>query len=348
MFDPNSAAVSDSGIFGLPFSPDEAAIVFLPVPWDATTSYRPGTAKGPDAILRASHQVDLEDADVHQPYEPGLAWAPFSPEILAWNAEARAAAEKVIAVGGEVGTDAALMACRDRVNALGGRLNEAVAAEAARWIQRGKIVAVVGGDHAVPFGAMQALARKQPFGVLHFDAHSDTRSAYEGFSWSHASIFHNVLERIPGVTRVVQVGIRDFCEQEKDYWRAQGDRVRVFLDRDLWRRKLSGEAWTHITERIVSALPREIWISFDIDGLDPKLCPSTGTPVPGGLELAEANAIIAAVVRSGRKILGFDLCEVAPDPSGASEWDANVGARLLYKLSAWTLASHGKCTLAAE
>jgi agmatinase len=93
----------------------------------------------------------------------------------------------------------------------------------------------------------------------------------------------------------------------------------------------------------VTALPERVWISFDIDGLDPKYCPHTGTPVPGGLEFQQANFLLSVLVGSGKKIIGFDLNEVAPsldDPN--NEWDANVGARLLYKLSAWTLLSQGK------
>src|SRR6185437_1373919 len=95
-------------------------------------------------------------------------------------------------------------------------------------------------------------------------------------------------------------------------------------------------------EQIISELPQDVWISFDIDGLDPKLCPHTGTPVPGGLDFHEALYLIRELAESGRRIIGFDLNEVAPDPTGANEWDANVAARLLYKLSAWTLVSQGK------
>ena len=169
----------------------------------------------------------------------------------------------------------------------------------------------------------------------------DLRRAYEGFTFSHASIMFNVLERIPAVERLVQVGIRDFCEAEWNYAKAQGQRARIFLDADLQHRRHLGRPWAKSAQEIVAALPQEVWISFDIDGLDPRFCPHTGTPVPGGLDFAEANHLIAAVARSGRKIIGFDLNEVSPDPTGRSEWDANVGARLLYKLTAWTLVSQG-------
>jgi agmatinase len=201
-------------------------------------------------------------------------------------------------------------------------------------------VGIIGGDHSVPFGALKAIAEKHSsFGILHFDAHSDTRIAFEGFKWSHASIMYNVLENIPQVKNLVQVGIRDFCEQEFDYCHQQKSRVSVFFDQKLSQEKFEGKSWKDITQKIIASLPQEVWISFDIDGLDPRFCPHTGTPVPGGLDFNEAIFVISSLVRSGRKIIGFDLNEVSPSPDKDDSWDANVGARLLYKLSAWMMAS---------
>ncbi|MDF2694021.1 MAG: Agmatinase [Labilithrix sp.] len=110
---------------------------------------------------------------------------------------------------------------------------------------------------------------------------------------------------------------------------------------------MEGEPFAQIAREIAAALPNKVWISFDIDGLDPRYCPHTGTPVPGGLELQEAIAVIREVVRAGKTIVGFDLNEVAPNLANEEdEWDGNVGARLLYKLVAFTLASQGKAKLA--
>lgn len=348
-FDPNAAATAESGIFGLPFSQEQSTLVLFPVPWEATTSYGGGTSEGPAAILEASKQVDLFDGDVLKPYEPGIFMQEDTGEVRAWNEEARALAQKIIAVGGEIEGDHELDSALTRVNELSAKVNDWVANRTREILKAGKIAAVVGGDHAVPFGALQAVAEKHPsFGILHFDAHLDLRIAYEGFTWSHASIMYNVMERIPAVNKLVQVGIRDFCEQEWDYTVKLGARSRVFTDRDCARRKFQGESWAKTVQDIVSQLPKEVWVSFDIDGLDPRFCPHTGTPVPGGLDFQEANYILAELVRSGRKIIGFDLNEVAPSPGDPDnrdnndEWDANVGARLLYKLCAWTLASQGK------
>jgi agmatinase len=342
-FDPNSAADKDSGIFGLPFTEDEASLIYLPVPWEATTSYGGGTSNGPSAIFEASRQVDLYDLDVIKPYEAGLYWAAEPENVRVWNDEAKAVAQLIIEEGGNIEGKPHLKKDLDLVNRFSEKVNEAVYSETKRFIAAKKIVGLVGGDHAAPFGALKAAGEAYgKFGVLHFDAHSDTRIAYEGFLWSHASIMHNVLEKIPQVEKLVQVGIRDFCEQELDYCKAQGERVKIFFDADLSRMKYEGKSWKNISEAVVKELPEKVWISFDIDGLDPRFCPNTGTPVPGGMDFNEANYIIQTLVTSGRTIVGFDLNEVAPDETADNEWDANVGARLLYKLTAWTLASQGK------
>ena len=342
-FDPNAPAQPGSGVFGLPHGEGDALVVLVPVPWEATTSYGGGASDGPRAILEASAQVDLYDLDVDRPYEPGIFMLPEPEQVVAWNGQAKALAQKVIEAGG-AGEDPELAAAMRRVDELSRQVDAWVEAEVARLLGAGKIVGVVGGDHSVPLGALRALAAREPsFGVLHFDAHSDTRRAYEGFEGSHASIMYNVLERIPQVTKLVQVGIRDVCEEEIAYVRAQGDRVRMVTDRELAMRKMDGEPFAAIAREIAKALPERVWVSFDIDGLDPRFCPHTGTPVPGGLDVHEVVAILREVARAGRRIVGFDLNEVAPNPSDPEdEWDGNVGARMLYKLIGFTLASQGE------
>lgn len=353
-FNPNAAASDDTGIFGLPFAESEARLVYLPVPWEATTSYGGGTSEGPQAILKASRQVDLFDVEVIKPYEAGLFLREESSEIRSWNEEGKRAAQKIIDCGGLMDPTGPeypeFVQSLARVNELSHLVNERVYQESKSILNAGKICALIGGDHSTPFGALQAYAEKfENFGVLHLDAHSDTRLAYEGFIHSHASIMRNVLEKIPQVSKLVQVGIRDFCEEEVDFCRSEGDRVKIFFDRDLATRKFQGENWNAIVHSIVQELPQAVYLSFDIDGLDPSYCPHTGTPVPGGLSFQEVCYLVGEVARSGRKIIGFDLNEVSPPPqwreaeSALDEWDANVGARLLYKMTALTLASQGIC-----
>lgn len=330
-FDPNAAASSDSGVFGLPHAEADAAVVLVPVPFAATVSYGGGAERGPDAILQASHQVDLYDLQFGRCYERGIHLRPADAAVLAAHERARPLAERWIAAHGS--GDPALLAA---VDAAGDLVNEHVYRSVAGILRAGRIPGVVGGDHSVPFGAIRAVAEVHPdLGVLHFDAHADLRVAYEGFRWSHASIMDNVLRLVPGVRRLVQVGIRDFCEQELLAIQGSGGRVVTHFDLDWQRRRFRGASYDSLCQQAIEALPRDVYVSFDIDGLDPALCPHTGTPVPGGLAFAEAVHLLTAVVESGRRIVGFDLVEVAP---GEDEWDANVGARLLYKLCGAALA----------
>ncbi len=341
VFDPDGCPPVDAGLFGLPFTTEDARLVLIPVPWDVTTSYRPGTHAGPAAIRAASHQLDLFDVELGEPWRSGIALAPESERVAQLNRTARADAEAVIAVGGRIGTDTVLAAALARVNAASEELNAYVAAEVERHASRGKIVGILGGDHSVPFGAIQTLARRHgPIGVLHVDAHADLRDTYEGFVWSHASIMHNVLTRIPEVSRLVQVGIRDLSRSEHATIVGSGGRVVPYYDVHLAARAHAGETWSAIVDEIVDQLPERVYVSFDIDGLEAAFAPHTGTPVPGGLHFYQACALIRRVVERGRRIVGFDLNEVAPGPEG-DEWDANVGARILYKLCGWTLKSWG-------
>lgn len=157
-FNPNAAATLDSGVFGLPFSEEEASLVFVPVPWEATTSYGGGTSQGPAAIFEASKQVDLFDLDVLKPYSAGLFYAPESAEIQAWNVRARLHAKKIIEAAGVIDGNEELQAALDSVNELSEKVNEVVRRETNRLLAHGKIVGVIGGDHSVPFGALQAIA----------------------------------------------------------------------------------------------------------------------------------------------------------------------------------------------
>jgi agmatinase len=333
-FDPDAAAVG-GGLYGLPHTPEEAEGIIIPVPWEATVSHGIGTARGPDVIHRASPQLDLLDREFGRAYERGIAMLPVPEEILIKGTAARRLAEPVIRAG-QPGEDAALARAAGRVNDLCQEMNDWVETTSRSWLEKGKLVGVVGGDHSVPFGIIQAVANRHPgVGVLHVDAHADLREAYEGFTWSHASIMYNVIHRIPEVARIVQVGLRDVAPGEDAMIRETPDRLRAFFEWDNRNRLMEGESWKDLVEEIVATLPDEVYISFDIDGLDPSLCPHTGTPVPGGLSYHEATWLIGAVVRSGRRIVGFDLVEVAPDPTGRSDYDGNVGARILYQMIGW-------------
>lgn len=343
IIDPNAKATSKDGIYGLPFKESEAKVVYIPVPWDVTTSYQAGTSKGPGAILAASDQIDFFDLDFVDAYQAGLFMKKESAKIKKLNTEGRLLAKKIIDADDEtMKKNKLLQKNLVKVNSLCEELNTIVYNETKSLLAKNQIAVVVGGDHATPFGAIKAYAEKYPkMGVLHFDAHSDTRDAYMGFTNSHASIMHNVMEKIPAVSKLVQVGIRDFCEQEFEYTQAN-KKIEIYFDQTLARRKMAGENFQKIAKEIVAHLPEQVYISFDIDGLDPRFCPNTGTPVPGGLDYQEVLMIINELIASKKRLVGFDLVEVAPNPKDKNnEWDANVGMRLLYKMTSAALASMG-------
>lgn len=331
-FDPDAAAAHD-GIFGLPTTVDEARYVVIPVPFDATTSYRDGTRNGPAAVLEASYQVDLFDVDFGRSYRHGIAMLPIDRRIVKLNREARKFAEPVIAAGGNVKNRKPL----DQVNRRCEEMNRIVEETARGLLERGKVPIVLGGDHSTPFGAIRAYAAKFPgLGILHIDAHADLRAAFEGFVWSHASIMHNVVKKIRGLSTLVQVGIRDFGEAERLLIEKSTEpKIVTHFDARLHEDKFSGTPWRAIVDRVVADLPETVYLSVDIDGFDPTLCPDTGTPVPGGLSFNEFLEILRGLGRAKRKIVGFDLNEVAPCRTAkdwGSDWNANVGARVLYKM----------------
>jgi agmatinase len=332
-FDPSQAGVSGS-LWGLPFGVDTARLVVIPVPWEVTVSYGGGAALGPRAVLLASAQVDLYDSRHPDAWEKGIALAPVPEELERLGSDLKRQAARIIEGFGSGEREPDEDALR-RVNAGCEEMVAWVRRESRSLLDAGKLVGVLGGDHSVPLGLMQALGeRHRGFGILHLDAHCDLRKEYEGFVHSHASIMYNALQ-LEAVGRLVQVAIRDYSEEELERIESSSGRVRLFDFRTLARRRFEGRSWKDDVDEIVEALPEDVYVSFDVDGLDPALCPGTGTPVPGGLSFEEALYLVERVAESGRRIIGFDLCEVSP---GEGEWDANVGARVLYRLCCAALA----------
>lgn len=357
-FDPDAPALPGSGIFGLPDTRQDARVVLIPVPFDATTSYGGGTSAGPRAVRQASAQVDLYDGQFGRVYRHGIHMLDAPGWLTTLNRKARTAAVPIIR---KAGPDPKSRKDRESVS-----LVDKACAKVAdhthdlAWgiLAEGKIPGLIGGDHSTPLGAIRAcaeyVARHQAsrpagalngehdrgLGILHIDAHMDFRPAFEGFAMSHASIMYNVLQQIPEVTRLVQVGIRDFGEFEFDFGRSQGERVSTHYDLVWTERMLDGAKFTRLCKDALAPLPSHVYVSFDIDGLDPALCPHTGTPVPGGLSFNQTAILLQMLADSGRRVVGFDLVEVCPGPSRTEpEWDANVGARVLYKLCGCACAS---------
>lgn len=338
-FDPDGVGVGNGAYFGLPFEPEAARLVLISAPWDVTVSYGAGTAYGPDAVIEASTQLDFHDPLAPGAWRRGIATADVDYSLLEQSQRLRSDAERVIdhlEGGGSPDDDYVVRKLR-RVNEGCAAMNANIGAQAARWLDAGKLVGLVGGDHSTPYGLVRALgARHTSFGILHLDAHCDLRDAYEGFAFSHASIMYNILRDVPQVVRIAQVGVRDFSEGEAALAAAQ-ERIATFDDLSLAEAAFRGETWDAQCRRIVESLPGEVYVSFDIDALTFENCPHTGTPVSGGLTFNQAVWLLVTLVRSGRRIIGFDMVEVCP--AGDDRIDAITGARVLWKLCGQTLLS---------
>ncbi|QIA07486.1 agmatinase family protein [Draconibacterium halophilum] len=329
-FNPNRVGLKNGNFIGLPYDEDSAEVVLLPVPWDVTVSYGEGTALAPAKILEASSQLDLFDPDVKDAWKRGIYFQPVSEAVLEIRNKLRPKAARYINFlenGGTISENETLQQNLLEINQQCEAMNFFVYRETTKLLDAGKIVGLVGGDHSTPLGYFKALSEKYDrFGVVQIDAHLDLRSAYEGFTYSHASVFYNAVQ-MPEIKKLAQVGIRDCCDEEVEL-AEKDDRIEVYFDQKLKEEQFKGATWDEQCDEIISELPGNIYISFDVDGLNPKLCPQTGTPVPGGLEYNQVVFLFKKILESGRRIIGFDVCE-----TGNAEWDANVAARIIYKLS---------------
>lgn len=342
-FDPNSVGNPKNGIFGLPFKEEDAKLVLLPVPWEVTVSYKPGTSRAPEHICSASLQVDLIDDDITDGWKRGIYLREMDKNILAKSDYLRKEAElyiNYITEGDEEDGNKFMQKVLKEINEGSDFLNEWVYHQTKELLDSGKLVGILGGDHSSPLGFFKAMAEKHSeFGILQIDAHCDLRQAYENFKYSHASIMYNALTEIPEVIKLVQIGIRDYSVCETDYIKKSNGRVVTYFDKNIKERLYEGETWKQITGEIVNQLPLKVYLSFDIDGLDPKLCPNTGTPVQGGFETQQVYYLLRKIIESGRQLIGFDLNEVG---ISLNEWDENVGARVLFKLCNLLIASNEK------
>lgn len=330
-FDPSQPGLADASIYGLPFSAEESEIIIVSVPWEVTVSYGAGASDGPAAIFDASFQVDLLHQDFPELWKLGI-YLDEGPAHWKANSDLYKAMAQPIIEALEEGKSLEhlpeLKADLDKINEASRLLNSELKERVSSWIDKGKRVILLGGDHSTPYGYYEALAATYgQFGILHFDAHMDLRIAYEGFTYSHASIMYNTIQ-LPEVTKLVQMGIRDFCEQEVEVVKSS-EKVKVFTDADLKKEQFEGKTWKDQVDEAIALLPKNVAVSFDIDALYQWYCPNTGTPVPGGLSYEQAVYALNRLAESDKKIIGMDLVEVAP---GEDEWDGNVGARLLFHM----------------
>lgn len=267
----------------------QARFSVLPVPFEKSVSYGGGTARGPQAIIDASHQLETlvvsEGGHAH-PCEHGI----HTCEAVSCDVEP----EQVIA---------------------------RIASAVSKIIKAQSTPVMLGGEHSVTFGAVKGLLAVNigDFGVVQFDAHADLREAYEGDPYSHASVMKRVVDA--GVP-LYQLGVRAFCDEEHAV-RQQ------FSEQIYYRDAVDLVPNTIMSVTLPDDFPEQVYLSFDVDGLDPSIMPATGTPVQGGLGWYQSLSLIESIAKQ-RKIIGFDVVELAPI-TGFQAYDFAV-AQLTYQI----------------
>ncbi len=278
--------------------PERAGVVILPVPFEATSSYGTGSQHGPAAIIEASREVELYDAALG--FEPciaagGIATRPF------------------LDVGG----------CN------GPALAERLHGEVRKWLEAGKFVIALGGEHTSVIGAVRAHCEgRDDVTVLQLDAHSDLRPAYLDDPWNHACAMARVLDFCPSL---VQVGIRSQCREECSA--AAQHNVRAFFAHDIHAADERGEDWIG---EMLGALSGHVYVTLDCDVFDPAVIPATGTPEPGGLTWRQVTTLLARLC-SERQVIGLDVSELAPIP-GVHHPQFTI-AKLIYQFIGFRFGS---------
>ncbi len=335
-YDPSKVGVTTNNIFGLPFTSANSLLVFIPVPWDVTTSSFVGTSKGPENILRASYQIDLFAPAAADAWQHGIAMEEIDAALMARNNNLRREAEAYIEfleAGGDPKTDNNMMLKLKHINKVCESVTAEIKEKSRSCLNRKQIPFLVGGDHSISSGQIEALAEKTNFGILQIDAHADLRNNYMGFTRSHASVMHRAMHT-QGVQTIVQVGIREICPEEQTVIDQNPKKIKTFFDHKLQHDLFNGKKWVDICNQVVEELPDKVYITFDVDGLEPACCPGTGTPVPGGLSYNQAVYLIEKVIQGNKQIIGADLVETGP-----TKMDGIVSSRLLFQMASMIIKS---------
>jgi agmatinase len=275
-------------------------------------------------------------------WRKGIATAPIDYTLQDMSHRLRSDAERVIKVHDDIGSFAFDHLVYERrlrrVNDANEQMAENIYNQSKSWLDRDKIVGLVGGDQSTAYGHIKAVAEHHgSIGILHIDSGLDLREGYHGFALSSDSVMHNVLATVNGVEKLVGVGVRAFSPAEWEV--ATNDpRIKLFTGQQLWTQHFEGVNWGSICDDIIAELPEKVYVSLDIDGLTIECSPHTGTLVAGGLRFPEVVYLLGRIVDSGRKIVGFDLTEVVPDFDDKT--DAAIASRLLYNMCCMALKHH--------
>jgi len=327
-----SGVVMSRPLFGLSKPAEESEIVIVPVPWNANASEPTNTHEALDSLVDVSELIDLYHPKFPDMWRYGISTTPSLEGIVARNNEASVLAKELISLDGQDGDEAVSKRedLKQRLNQQNEKTFHQVYQVCQEWIEKGKLVGLIGGDHSVSLGYISMVADHcENFGVLQIDAHCDLRSSYLDNDFSHASIMHHVAG-FSSVTRLVQVGVRDYSESELKAIKSAKGKIKTFFDDDIKNQLFQGKSWQSICKKIVHALPDKVYISFDVDGLTSDLCPHTGTPVPGGLSYEQVSYLFHMIHQSKKQIIGFDLVEIGRDKE--RQWDEKVASRILYLL----------------
>lgn len=320
-------------------SVQDAECVLVSVPWAVTSAAGQGSAYTPDAIIDASTSVSLYDIVSQTSIAGRVATAEVDYDLQESSLQLGGDATKVVSHiedGGTLSGDYFIRKV-NRINIGFRDMHRSVGKRVFRYADKGKIVGVIGGDHSVALGAVRSISSVYPnMGVLFIDAHCDLRPSGKIFAYSHLSIARNIIDEVPQISKMVQVGVRDMSQEELEFAQTN-PKIELFCHEQLAHSLYNGQSWSSICDKVVETLPKQVYISFDIDALSPECCPHTKRPVAGGMTFDQAVALINRVAESGREIIGFDLTEIVPIMD--SGVDAAVGARLLVKLCAAALKS---------
>lgn len=304
-------AEQDSGAyFGMPCRPEDAALVLVSAPWDATAPDGSSASYAPDAMIEESLRMDLYDPRSRE-QTGGIIGLALADDYYA---------RKLRRVDD---------GCRAMI--------ENIRSQMLGWLGRGKVAGLVGGDQSTVYGALCAVAEHgKGTGVLHIDARCRMKSRHEGFARSGASVMADALECIEGLGRLVQAGVRDFSATEHRSAR-ESQRVSMFGGGMMDVMRFEGATWRQICDSVVAELPHEVFVDLDMSALTPDNCPHSPEAVAGGLGFSRTVYLIDRVAASGRRIAGFALTGVSPAAGGRT--DAAAGARMLYRMCGIALRS---------
>ena len=333
-----SEMVGDGGYyFGEKTLPADADLVIVSAPWSVTSDFGRGATYTPDAVIDASADSNLYDVATGFSAEGRVATVEIDYNIQEQSEHLGRDAERIAdkVFDGEESLSEYAIRKLKHIKAGFDEMHASIYEQTKHWVSQGKAVAVIGGDHSVSFGAIKAVAEQHnDLGVLFIDAHADFARNSELFPYSHRSIARNIVEEIESVAHLVEVGVRDIDKSELEML-LSNDKVDLFLAEQVAERRFEGESWGKLCREMVEKLPQKVYVSLDIDALKIEFCTHTNTPVPGGMTFDEVVYLVNCIVKSGRKIVGFDITEVVSNMD--DKMDAIVAVRLLTKMIVATL-----------